>query len=270
MLRRLFIKTGEFIRGDFFTRALLTVYGASGGVTIIINVFTKTVAKPTSPFEVARDAFLTFMWLFLFLLLTYLASQALALLLIATGNYYPNRYYFPKIDVAAEFTPENQIKVTFTNPKRNQRLTLRAIYGRIDSKVRHPDVVVSGVAPDSVKELLPLSNFEGRASQSVIIGRRESGTLFLSGGNKETREIKIETPGTYEYLIGIYGIFRGRNYSGTGTIPITITEDRKIDVEARVKPESKVVRGKKVPFLTREDLAVAFRTMCSRFHKKGK
>ncbi len=88
------------------------------------------------------------------------------------GNYYPNWYYLPKLRMNTTVTPENDIEVTITNPKKSQKMTLRAVYARMHYDVRPPNVLVSGVAPDSVKELLPLSSMNGICSR-----RKKSGEL---------------------------------------------------------------------------------------------
>jgi hypothetical protein len=151
MWRKALIYLGEFIDRILTLNTLLVVYGVAGSGIIIVNIvanYSKT------PFEIAKDIGITFLWLLLLFVIIYLAIRGAAKFLIWLGNYYPTWYYFPKLIVDAKLSPNKMIEATITNPRKRQNITLRVFYGSIQSK--DVSIGVSGVAPESVKELLPL------------------------------------------------------------------------------------------------------------------
>jgi hypothetical protein len=208
MWRRIFIRVGEFIRGVLSLNTILTIYSIAGGGYIIVNIFVGVIYSPKSSMQIALEVLVIFFWLLLFFVVTDLSIRGLERFLLWAGNYYPNWYYFPKIDMFANITPKNDIEVTITNPKKRQKISLQAIYGLIRSDIKIPIGLESGVAPDEIKQLLPLAPMNGNSSRMVIIGRVEDKCLILFGGKKIVKEMRFTAPGLYNYFINIYGSFR--------------------------------------------------------------
>lgn len=231
-MRSLLIRIGEWIKKNINLKTLLTIYGLAvgvGGGYVIVNLFIGVTYTPKSPRELAIDVVISFLWLLLFFVFIYLTIQGSAKFFIWLGNYYPKFYYFPKIEVSASITTNKNIELTIVNPKKRKKYSLRAIYRVVQS----PDVIigVSGVAPESVKELLPIDTMEGKSSRKVSIGKIDDGMLVLSGGINSKDDMKFSSPGLYNYYVAFVGMFRGRNYSVDCAIPIRITENKEILID---------------------------------------
>ena len=222
MLRKAIIQIGEFIERVLTLKTLLAVYGVAGGINIVID----SVGSSKSPFQIALDTFITFCWMLLFFVLSFLVVKALSKSLIWLGNYYPNWYYFPKLELSFVKTSENEIELHAINSKANQKITLRVAYYSVYQAKSPPRV--AGVAPLEVKELLPLAPMTGKDARTKIIGSITERGVTLSTGNK-SEKIELTQPGFYYYEVSLDGEFRGREYGGGGKIPIKIKENHEVE-----------------------------------------
>ena len=232
-MRDLLIRIGEFIKDKLGFQTLLTIYGVAGGGYVIINFIIGSSYTPKTPFELSIEVVISFFWLLLFFVLIYFLLQCISRFLIWSGNYYPKWYYFPKIIMSASIIPSNEIELTITNRMKRKSISLRAIFGLVQS----PDVSigVSGVAPASVKELLPTDDMEGKSSRKVIIGKVTNNKLILSGGKESKEDMEFSSPGLYHYYVNVHGKYRDRDYSGGSPISIRISSDKNISIEEECK-----------------------------------
>ena len=232
-MRNILINIGKFIKARLGFQSLLTIYGIAGGGYVIVNFYIGATHTPRTPFQLAKEVVISFIWLLLFFVLTYLLIQAISRFLIWAGNYYPNWFYFPKIVMSASILPNNDIELKITNRMKRKSITLRAIYGLVQS----PDVKigVSGVAPDSVKELLPSDEMEENSSRKVIIGKVTKNKLILSRGKKSNEDNEFSSPGLYHYYVNVKGKYKGRDYSGSSPISIRILDDNTIIIDEEGK-----------------------------------
>jgi hypothetical protein len=180
----------------------------------------------------------SYMWLMLgFLVATlFLAviiqtgALALGRLLAWAGNYYPNWYYWPKFRIDCEVAPDNGIVVLISNP-RNQSFTLRAVYAHMHEGTSLGQLA-SGIMPEETRELLPAEPMRGQPPRRVRIGRFEDGVLALRTRGAEGQKMRVSEPRKYGYVINFDGIFKGREYFVSETIPIEIASNHDIRVRS--------------------------------------
>jgi hypothetical protein len=229
MWRKIFLIMGEFIKGDFFKKALLAVFSAYSGLTVIVNVYVGAVDSPKSPFEIAIDSGILSFWLFSFLIFVYLFFGGLGTFLVWSSNYYPTWFYFPRTEMIPKITCQNEIEVAIVN-LRMQRMDLGAVYAILSSDVKQLPSQANGVSPHHNRLLMPLASMTGRDARIMRIGRIDNGSLILSAGEGND-EMKLEKPGTYLYWINLFGEFRHRDFSGGGKIAFRITENKEVKLD---------------------------------------
>jgi len=148
--------------------------------------------------------------------------------LISASSWYPKWYYFPKISFAPALTPNDEIELTFTNPRRRQEFSLQAAYARLDTEVTARPSLAGGVAPISKKLLFPLADMPVGAERKRIVGKVENGVVHLVMGENSEETMELTEPGHYIYHISIYGRFRGRNYEGGTKFTLLIRRDGQV------------------------------------------
>jgi len=150
--------------------------------------------------------------------------------LISLSSWYPNWYYFPKIEFAPNLTPEGVIELTFSNRRAGQRFSLQAAYARLDSKVASLPSLSWGVAPITKRMLFPLAEMPEGSERKRNVGKVENGTVYLTMGEESEETMELSEPGHYIYWIGISGKFRGRDYQGGTKFTLIIRPENEVIV----------------------------------------
>ncbi len=229
MWRKPLIQAGEVIKRVLTLNTLLVIYGAAAGGYIVINIFIGgNLAVDRTPLQIALGVLVTFVWLLLVFVIIYVLIQGFSNLLIWLGNYYPNWYYFPKLQLSVRVTPKKEIELQIINRKYWQRLSVRVEFYYVEPRTSPSNI--RGVAPPDVKELLPLDTMARGEIRTKIIGRVVCGGMILSTGNKN-KEVEFTQPGLYDYAVNLSGEFRGRKYGAHGAVSIKITENHEVKTE---------------------------------------
>jgi hypothetical protein len=142
------------------------------------------------------------------------------------SEWYPNFIYFPKLEISCGVTLNNEIELRVINRKSWQKITLRAEYYCTYIVGTRPGI--RGVAPSSVKELLPLASMTGKDARVKVIGKLIDNGITLSTGNKSD-EVKFSKPGLYYYEVNLYGMHKGREFDGHGKIALRIKKNNKVE-----------------------------------------
>jgi len=150
--------------------------------------------------------------------------------LVSLASWYPNWYYFPRIQFTPGITPEREIELTLTNPSRNNEFSLQAAYARLDSQVRPLPSLAMGVAPIRNRTIFPLAKMPPRSERKRVVGKIRDGLVELSMGQNAEEKMELTGPGSYTYHIAISGEYRERPYSGGTKFRIVVRENNEVIV----------------------------------------
>ncbi len=150
--------------------------------------------------------------------------------LVIVSDWYPKWYYFPRIEADAKLTSENDVELTFTNPKKKQKMSFEAVYALIKSDARPLPSIADGVAPYRKRILFPPSEMKGNCSRRRVIGKVENGKVTLLMGKNNEHDMQLTAPGFY-YYSNFFGVFRNRAYSGGGNFTIVIKENKEVKIQ---------------------------------------
>lgn len=151
-------------------------------------------------------------------------------LLRSLSVWYPNWYYFPRIELTPDITPQNQIELTLANPSSRHTLALQAVFANLKSHVRPLPGLSMGVAPEANRTIFPMDKMPPRSQRKRTIGAVGDGKVFLTMGTKAQESMELSIPGVYTYSVTVSGTFRQRPFKGGCAFNIVIHADGRVTV----------------------------------------
>ncbi len=148
------------------------------------------------------------------------------LIWLSNWEWHPAIIYFPKLELSCSITPSREIELQVINRRSWQKITLRAEYYCAYLAGSRPSI--RGVAPPTVKELLPLARMTGKDARVKIIGKLRDDGITLSTGN-ESEEINFSQSGLYYYEVNLNGKYRGKKFGAHGKLAIRIKENHEVE-----------------------------------------
>ena len=211
--------------GEILSRLHAGLFVAGIGV-IVAALNWDSLIKATS---LGENVGLVLFWLVVLIVLSVIGELGCKYLghgFIWLSEWSPAFIYFPKLELFCSITPNREIELRVINRKSWQNITLRTEYYCTYMAGFRPSI--RGVAPPTVKELLPLAPMTGKDARVKIIGRLIDGGITLSTGNK-SEEINFSQPGLYYYEVNLNGKYRGKEFGAHGKIAIRLKENREVE-----------------------------------------